>query len=155
MPKKLLKRFMPDPRAIREHKYLRIFGPLVHDPNLFHLNRRSASGISTSLSNSRARLRASAGAILKCCRRTSTIWNPTVRTGFSAVIGSWKITPTSTPRTSESRPCDRPISSRPRSFALPLARPFLGRRPMIAIDDCVLPDPDSPTIARTSPWRTW
>lgn len=44
MPKKLLKRFMPDPRAIREHKYLRIFGPLVHDPNLFHLNRRSASG---------------------------------------------------------------------------------------------------------------
>lgn len=35
---------MPDHRTIREHKYLRIFGSLLHDPNLFHLNRRSASG---------------------------------------------------------------------------------------------------------------
>ena len=44
MPKKLIKRFMPDHRTIREHKHLRFLGGLLNDPNLFHLNRRSASG---------------------------------------------------------------------------------------------------------------
>lgn len=44
MPKKLFKRLIPDHRTIREHKYLRIFGRLLHDPNLFHFNRRSVSG---------------------------------------------------------------------------------------------------------------
>lgn len=44
MPKKLIKRFMPDHATIRDHKHLRFFGKLLHDPNLFHLNRRSASG---------------------------------------------------------------------------------------------------------------
>lgn len=44
MPKKLLKRLMPDHRVIREHKHLRIFGQWLREPNLFHFNRRSASG---------------------------------------------------------------------------------------------------------------
>lgn len=35
---------MPDHNVIREHKHLRIFGNLLHDPNLFHLNRRSVAG---------------------------------------------------------------------------------------------------------------
>ena len=35
---------MPDHKLIREHKHLRIFGSMLHDPNLFHLNRRSVAG---------------------------------------------------------------------------------------------------------------
>lgn len=45
MNKKFLQRFMPDPEKIRNHPHLkRIFGKLLHDPNLLHLNRRSVSG---------------------------------------------------------------------------------------------------------------
>lgn len=35
---------MPDPREILNNQYLRVFGSLLQDPNLWHLNRRSASG---------------------------------------------------------------------------------------------------------------
>jgi len=44
MPKKIIKRFLPDHKTLREHKHLRILGPLLEDPNLLHLNRRSVSG---------------------------------------------------------------------------------------------------------------
>ncbi len=44
MAKKYIRRFLPDPHKIREHRHLRLFGTLLHDPNLWHLNRRSASG---------------------------------------------------------------------------------------------------------------
>lgn len=44
MPRKFIRRYLPDHHKVREHKYLRIFGQLLHDPNLWHLNRRSATG---------------------------------------------------------------------------------------------------------------
>lgn len=44
MPKNLIKRYMPDPKKIRDHKHLKFLGTLLHDPNILHLNRRSVAG---------------------------------------------------------------------------------------------------------------
>lgn len=44
MPRKFLKRFMPDIHKLNEYGVLKPFGKLAHDPNLWHLNRRSAAG---------------------------------------------------------------------------------------------------------------
>lgn len=43
MAKKFIKKIMPNHETIRDHKYLKMFGKLLHDPNLWHLNRRSVS----------------------------------------------------------------------------------------------------------------
>lgn len=42
--KQWLERLAPDRAKVREHRHLRHFGELLHDPGLWHLNRRSASG---------------------------------------------------------------------------------------------------------------
>jgi uncharacterized protein (DUF2062 family) len=44
MPRHLIKRYTPDPAVLKEHKHLRHLGSLLHDENLWHLNRRSVSG---------------------------------------------------------------------------------------------------------------
>lgn len=44
MPKRLIKRYTPNHETIREHKHLQVFGQLLHDPNLWHMNRRSVAG---------------------------------------------------------------------------------------------------------------
>jgi hypothetical protein len=44
MPKDFIKKIMPNHQTIRDHKHLQFFGTLLHDPNLWHLNRRTASG---------------------------------------------------------------------------------------------------------------
>jgi uncharacterized protein len=44
MPKKFIKRWMPDRDLIKRQKALRIFGSVLYNPNLWCLNRRSAAG---------------------------------------------------------------------------------------------------------------
>lgn len=44
MPKKTIQKFLPDHNKIKQQKSLKIFGNLLHDANLWHLNRRSARG---------------------------------------------------------------------------------------------------------------
>ncbi|WP_448549621.1 DUF2062 domain-containing protein [Thalassotalea fusca] len=43
MPKKTIKKFLPDHQTIKSNKYLKIFGDLIHNGNLWHLNRRSVA----------------------------------------------------------------------------------------------------------------
>jgi len=43
MPKKLIRRFMPSPQTIKEHKSLQFLGEILHEPNLWHLNRHAVA----------------------------------------------------------------------------------------------------------------
>lgn len=44
MARRIVKKLMPNHEKIRQSKAVSLFGSLLHDPNLWHLNRRSASG---------------------------------------------------------------------------------------------------------------
>ncbi|MGR9071783.1 MAG: DUF2062 domain-containing protein [Gammaproteobacteria bacterium] len=43
MPKKFIKRVMPNHEVIKGHKSLQFLGDRLHEPDLWHLNRRSVS----------------------------------------------------------------------------------------------------------------
>ncbi|PAU66413.1 ATP-binding protein [Pseudomonas sp. PIC25] len=43
MPRRFFKRYMPNPESIKGNKSLRFLGKLIHDPNLWHLNRHSVA----------------------------------------------------------------------------------------------------------------
>ncbi len=44
MPKRFIRRYLPDSEEVRKHPHLARFGERLHDPNLWHLNRRSIAG---------------------------------------------------------------------------------------------------------------
>ena len=82
-------------------------------------------------------------------------WRPIVCTGFSDVIGSWKIIAMSLPRIPRS--CLGLMCSRfsPLKSASPLEIVFFFEfRPMIVRQVTDLPEPDSPTIPRVWPFST-
>lgn len=43
MPKNIIKKYLPDPEKLKQQKSLQFLGDRLHDPNLWHLNRRSVS----------------------------------------------------------------------------------------------------------------
>lgn len=43
MAKKIIQRYLPDPKTIKEHRSLRFLGKTLHNTNLWQLNRRSAA----------------------------------------------------------------------------------------------------------------
>lgn len=43
MPRKFLRRYLPTAAEIRANRSLRFLGEVLHEPNLWHLNRRSVS----------------------------------------------------------------------------------------------------------------
>jgi uncharacterized protein (DUF2062 family) len=103
MPRKTIRRLLPDPHAIREHKSLRLVSARLHDPNLWHLNRHSVSvaalvGVFVAfLPMPMQMLTAAAGAIWLRCNITlavALVWltNPlTMPPVFYATyrVGSW------------------------------------------------------------------
>jgi len=43
MPKRLLKKYLPDPEKLKQQKSLQFLGDRLYEPNLWHLNRKSVS----------------------------------------------------------------------------------------------------------------
>lgn len=43
MPKNFIKKYMPDPDTIKQNKSLGFLGDVLHEPNLWHLNRHSVT----------------------------------------------------------------------------------------------------------------
>ncbi|WP_036191152.1 DUF2062 domain-containing protein [Marinobacter lipolyticus] len=43
MPKKFMKRYLPTPDRVRAMESLRFLGDILHEPNLWHINRHSVS----------------------------------------------------------------------------------------------------------------
>src|SRR5579862_5132707 len=113
--------------------------------------RRRPSGMRTRSSTSSTRFSASSRGRRWWTRRLSMICAPTVMCGVSEVSGSWKIIVILEPRSRLSARCGWPSISSPRYLTLPVARPFVASRPMVARKSWLLPEPDSPTTPRHSP----
>src|ERR1700737_3607817 len=85
----------------------------------------------------------------------SSIWTPTLVTGFSDVIGSWKIMATSLPRNSRTSSSFIWTTSRSLNRIRPeTIRPGSGTSRRMENAVIVFPEPDSPTIPTVSPRAT-
>ncbi len=91
----------------------------------------------------------------RCWTSDSAIWKPIGRTGFSEVIGSWKIMPMRSPRIACAVAALAAVMSMPSTVMRPLEmRPTpAGSRPITESAVRLLPQPDSPTSASVS--RGW
>ena len=123
--------------------------------NGYSSQRRAASGMPTASSNASARARTASPVSAVWRSMTSVIWRPTVRTGLSAVDGSWKIIATRRPRTARIAASGSASRSWPSSRTRPSAmRPASGSRRISDSAVIDLPLPDSPTSAKHSPLRS-
>ena len=106
-------------------------------------------GMRTASSSSSARVRAARRPRPRWRRRASWICWPTVITGLSEVIGSWKIRPTVPPRTARMRASGRSSSSWPARRTEPASMVAAsGSRRISASAVTDLPLPDSPSSAK-------
>ena len=122
----------------------------------YWFTRRSANGTPTSSSSAIVRLVASLSRIPELCVTiASEIWWPIVKTGFSDVIGSWKIIAISPPRISRRSLVGSVRRSRSPYIASPLTilPGGCGISPSIVITETLFPEPDSPTMPRVSPGK--
>jgi predicted glycosyltransferase len=116
------------------------------DPRALELEKRSTGP------ETRERRRASAAETLSCANTVSIICVSMRRTGFSVIIGSWKIIAMRLPRRSRSSGSGSLVRSRPLNRIEPPAmRPGASSSPMIENPVTDLPEPDSPTSPRIRP----
>ena len=107
----------------------------------------------TRLSISTARAQAALRPPPRCSATCSAIWSPTVNTGLSDVIGSWKIIVMSFPRIASISGSGNVRSSRPSNQISPATYSPGGVsiRRMIESEVTLLPQPDSPTRPMVEP----
>ncbi len=117
--------------------------------------RWAGSGMRALSSMSSAMRRAWRRETSRCCRTASTIWLPMVKTGLSAVIGSWNIIEMRSPRKRRMRPAGRRNRSCPSNSTRPAStRPGGGTSRITDSAVTLLPQPLSPTRQKVSPRRT-
>ena len=112
-------------------------------------------GIFTSSSISMARALAARGDIELCAMIASTICWPTVCTGFSEVIGSWKIIDILPPRSFLRSSGDKASRLLPPNMTLSASTlPGGATSPITESEVTLLPQPDSPTRPTVRPRGT-
>ena len=116
-------------------------------------SRCSGSGMPTRASSSSVRARAASAVIWLWSSSTSLICFSTRCSGFSDVIGSWKIIAMRSPRIFASRSSGAPTSSSPSKRMRPDGWRAAGYGSSCRIESAVtdLPEPLSPTSATVSP----